>query len=330
MRLAPAAATASMADPQLSAEELARLRSVAVQAAAAGAAVIRAALDQPRTVSYKGELDLVTETDKAAELAALAVLTAAYPDHARLGEEGGVSGSASSPFLWCIDPLDGTTNFAHSYPAFACSVGVALRGVPVAGAVHEFAGGPRAWSERVYSAARGLGASCNGSPLRVSSAAELRRSLLATGFGYDHGDDWEANMLLWRAFTDECQGVRRLGAASVDLCHCALGVLDCYWEYQLKVLLAWMRVSCRHVTPSVPPPQPWDMAAGVVVLLESGGRVTRGDGSPFTVFSRSIVASNGLIHEAVLAKVGPATRSLGDAFASDWHVPAGWTGMDGA
>ena len=124
-----------------------------------------------------------------------------------------------------------------------------MRGVPVAGCVVEFAGGPRAWTRRTYSAALGLGAECNGAPLRPSGATELRRSLLATGFGYDHGAhqhawnltergtlddwrapagaDWEANMGLWRAFTDECQGVRRLGAASVDFCHVALGVLDC-------------------------------------------------------------------------------------------------------
>ncbi len=160
----------------------------------------------------------------------LAVVAAAFPGHAVLGEEGGVSGDVKSDFLWCIDPLDGTTNFTHSYPvrcvyrlhaarlltrigpqSFAVSVAVTRRGVPVAAAVVEFTGGPRAWVTRRYAAASGRGASCNGSPLRLppGANAELRRALLVTGFGYDHGADWEANMLLFKEFTDKCQARHR-------------------------------------------------------------------------------------------------------------------------
>jgi myo-inositol-1(or 4)-monophosphatase len=288
------------------AAELAALRACALRAANAGAAVIELALDLPRNVMYKGALDLVTDTDKAAEKAVEAVLRAEYPGHAILGEEGGVSGDASSPFLWCVDPVDGTTNFAHAYPAFACSVAVTVRGRPVAGCVVEFAGGPRAWTRRTYTAALGQGSECNGAPLRPSGATELRRSLLATGFGYDHGADWEENMGLWRTFTDECQGVRRLGAASVDFCHVALGCLDCYWEYQLK---------------------PWDMAAGALVLTEAGGVVTKGDGSPFSVFSRSVIAcNNATLHAAVLEKVGAATRRIeaSGLKLDDWFMPEGY------
>jgi myo-inositol-1(or 4)-monophosphatase len=245
-------------------------------------------------------------TDKGSEEAVLAVVRAAFPSHAVLGEEGGVSGDVSSEYLWCIDPLDGTTNFTHSYPSFAVSVAVTRAGVPVAAAVVEFTGGPRAWATRRYAAGAGLGAVCNGAPLRISNpATQLRRALLVTGFGYDHGADWLANMGLFQAFTDECQGVRRLGAASVDLCHVALGVLDGYWEYQLK---------------------PWDMAAGALILTEAGGEVTKGDGRPFSVFAKSIVATNGALHAAVLDKVCPATLALaaGGFDLEDWFIPKGY------
>ncbi len=185
------------------------------------------------------------------------------------------------------------------------SVAVTRRGAPVAAAVVEFTGGPRAWATRRFAAGAGRGASCNGAPLRCTATSELRRALLVTGFGYDHGADWLANMGLFQAFTHECQGVRRLGAASVDLCHVALGVLDGYWEYQLK---------------------PWDMAAGALVLTEAGGRVSKGDGAPFSVFAKSVVATNGALHEAVLSKVRPATQALaaGGFDLADWFIPKGY------
>ena len=288
------------------AAELDELRAVAARAADAGAAVVRAALDQPRNVQYKGALDLVTDTDKGSEAAVLQVVRAAFPSHCVLGEEGGVLGDLTSPYLWCVDPLDGTTNFAHGYPSFAVSVGVTRAGVPLAGCVIEFTGGPRAWSERRYTAAQGRGAECNGQPLRVSATGELRRSLLVTGFGYDHGQDWLANLELFKHFTHVCQGVRRLGAASVDLCHVALGVVDGYWEFQLK---------------------PWDMAAGVIVLQEAGGTVTKGDGRPFNVFTKSMIASNTALHQSMLHDIGAATRKLqeGGFDLGDWFVPEGYT-----
>ena len=181
-------------------------------------------------------------------------------------------------------------------------------GRPLAAAVVEFAGGPGHWVERRYSAALGLGAAVDGVPLQPSAATQLRRALLATGFGYDHGADWEANMGLWRHFTDRCQGVRRLGAASVDLAHVGLGILDGYWEFQLK---------------------PWDMAAGALLISEAGGIVTRGDGRPFSVFSRSIaVAATPALHAALLDAVCPATLGLAagpfPAMAEDWFVPDGY------
>lgn len=281
------------------------LLKVAIRAAEAGAAVVSAAVDKPRNIQFKGATDLVTDTDKGSEEAVLAVVKEIYPSHAILGEEGGVTGNQESEYLWCVDPLDGTTNFAHSYPSFAVSVAVTKRGVPLAACVVEFTGGPLAWSQRKFTATAGGGAFCNGAPIHCTATAELRRSLLVTGFGYDHGLDWQANMELFKQFTDVCQGVRRLGAAAVDMCHVSLGLVDGYWEYQLK---------------------PWDMAAGALILKEAGGRVTKGDGSPFTIFSKSVIASNSALHEQILAKVGPATEGIvaGGFQMGDWFVPEGY------
>ncbi|GMP71426.1 hypothetical protein CsSME_00029835 [Camellia sinensis var. sinensis] len=178
------------------------------------------------------------------EVAILEVVTKNFKDHLILGEEGGLIGNSSSDYLWCIDPLDGTTNFAHCYPSFAVSVGVLYKGKPAAGAVVEFVGGPMCWNTRTFSAAAGGGAFCNGQKIQVSHTDKVEQSLLVTGFGYEHDDAWSTNIELFKEFTDVSRGVRRLGAAAVDMCHVALGIVEAYWEYRLK---------------------PWDMAAGVLV-----------------------------------------------------------------
>lgn len=284
---------------------LGELLQVAQIAAEKGAEVVREALDRPRNITFKGATDLVTETDKASEEAILAVLRRHFPRHALLGEEGGVSGDVNSQYLWCVDPLDGTTNFAHSYPSFAVSVGVVRGSTPVAGCVVEFAGGPQAWVTRTFAAHTGSGTTCNGKPVRVSEVSDVRRSLLVTGFGYEHDDAWAANMELFKELTDVCQGVRRLGAAAVDLCHLSMGVVDAYWEYRLK---------------------PWDMAAGIIIAQEAGARVTTMDGRPFSVFERSMLASNGHLHQQMLGYTSPKTTSLVQRGVdlSPWFVPPGY------
>ncbi|KVI03065.1 Inositol monophosphatase [Cynara cardunculus var. scolymus] len=221
------------------------LESVEI-AAKTGAEVVMEAVNKPRNISYKGLTDLVTDTDKMSEAAILSVVRKNFPDHLILGEEGGVIGDSSSDYLWCIDPLDGTTNFAHGYPSFAVSVGVLFRGKPAAAAVVEFVGGAMCWNTRIFSAVAGGGAFCNGQKIHVSQTDKVERSLLVTGFGYEHDDPWATNMNLFKEFTDISRGVRRLGAAAVDMCHVALGIVEAYWEYRLK---------------------PWDMAAGVLVML---------------------------------------------------------------
>eukprot|EP00195_Chlamydomonas_chlamydogama_P007859 CAMPEP_0202892436 /NCGR_PEP_ID=MMETSP1392-20130828/2159_1 /ASSEMBLY_ACC=CAM_ASM_000868 /TAXON_ID=225041 /ORGANISM="Chlamydomonas chlamydogama, Strain SAG 11-48b" /LENGTH=300 /DNA_ID=CAMNT_0049576379 /DNA_START=92 /DNA_END=994 /DNA_ORIENTATION=- len=284
---------------------LPELLAVAKKAAEAGAEVVMGALDKPRNIQFKGATDLVTETDKASEEAVLNVLRSSFPSHAVLGEEGGVSGDTSSEYLWCVDPLDGTTNFTHNYPAFAVSVGVLRRSMPVAGCVVEFTGGPHVWVTRTFAAHRNGGATCNGKPISVSTVKEVNRSLLITGFGYEHDEPWSANMELFKELTDVSQGVRRLGAASIDLCHVAMGIAEAYWEYRLK---------------------PWDVTAGVIILEEAGGRVTTMDGLPYSVFSRSLLATNDALHAPLLEYTEPKTRRLiaQGLDLSPWFIPKGY------
>ncbi|OAY78894.1 phosphatase IMPL1, chloroplastic-like [Ananas comosus] len=267
----------------------AELLGVVEAAARTGAEVVMEAVNKPRNISYKGLTDLVTDTDKMSESAILEVVRKNFKGHLILGEEGGLIGDSLSDYLWCIDPLDGTTNFAHGYPSFAVSVGVLFRGKPAAASVVEFLGGHMCWNTRTFAASSGGGAFCNGQKIHVSQTDQVERSLLVTGFGYEHDDPWTTNMNLFKEFTDISRGVRRLGAAAVDMSHVALGIVEAYWEYRLK---------------------PWDMAAGVLIVEEAGGVVTRMDGGKFTVFDRSVLVSNGAIHEKLLERIGPATEEL--------------------
>ncbi|XP_030470841.2 phosphatase IMPL1, chloroplastic [Syzygium oleosum] len=266
-----------------------QLIEVVETAAKTGAQVVMDAVNKPRNIFYKGLTDLVTETDKMSEAAILDVVRKNFPDHLILGEEGGIIGDSSSGYLWCIDPLDGTTNFTHGYPSFAVSIGVLFRGNPAAAAVVEFVGGPMCWNTRTFSATAGGGAFCNGQKIYSSKTDLVEQSLLVTGFGYEHDDAWATNIELFKEFTDVSRGVRRLGAAAVDMCHVALGIVEAYWEYRLK---------------------PWDMAAGVLIVEEAGGAVTRMDGGKFCVFDRSVLVSNGALHGKLLDRIAPATEKL--------------------
>ncbi|XP_042025218.1 phosphatase IMPL1, chloroplastic-like isoform X1 [Salvia splendens] len=266
-----------------------RLLEVIEIAAKTGAQVIMDAVNKPRNITYKGLTDLVTDTDKMSEAVILNVVKKNFEDHLILGEEGGIIGDSSSDYLWCIDPLDGTTNFAHCYPSFAVSIGVLYKGKPAAASVVEFVGGPKCWNTRTFTAAAGKGAFCNGEKIHVSQTDTVERSLLVTGFGYEHDDPWATNMELFKEFTDVSRGVRRLGAAAVDMSHVALGIVEAYWEYRLK---------------------PWDMAAGVLIVEEAGGTVSCMNGEKFSVFDRSVLVSNGVLHSKLLERIGPATQKL--------------------
>jgi myo-inositol-1(or 4)-monophosphatase len=145
------------------------------------------------------------------------------------------------------------------------------------------------WSTRTVSASSGGGAYCNGQKIHVSKTDKVEQSLLVTGFGYEHDDAWVTNINLFKEYTDISRGVRRLGSAAADMSHVALGITEAYWEYRLK---------------------PWDMAAGVLIVEEAGGMVSRMDGGEFTVFDRSVLVSNGVVHDQLLDRIGPATEDL--------------------
>ena len=247
--------------------------AVAAEAVLRAGALQRARYGEALEVSLKGEIDLVTEVDRACEDLVLATLRGRFPDHDIVTEERHLERTGSS-HVWFVDPLDGTTNFAHGYPFFCCSVGLALDGRAVAGAVYD------PLREELFTAERGDGAFLNGRPLRVSTASALLSSLLVTGFPYDLREDVPAKVRLFNRFVGLARGIRRDGAAALDLSYVAAGRVDAFWEERL---------------------QPWDMMAGTVILEEAGGRVTRFDGSPVGVRADEVLATNGRLHEAMLA-----------------------------
>lgn len=225
---------------------------------------------------YKGDVDLVTEADRASEALIGTRLRAAFPDHGIYGEEG-TRQALDSEFRWYVDPLDGTTNFAHGFPVFCVVLGCEHRhpglapnedGEMVAGVIYD------PLRDEMFSAARGNGATLNGQPLHVSRTKSLQESLIATGFPSQKRHR-SPNVHFYQEFTLRSHGVRRAGSAALDLAYVACGRIDGYWEFQLN---------------------PWDTSAGYLLLEESGGRITHFDGSKFTLDSREILATNGLIH----------------------------------
>jgi myo-inositol-1(or 4)-monophosphatase len=223
-------------------------------------------------VEHKGEIDLVTEVDRACELAILDTLRSRFPDHDIVTEETDLARTGSR-HVWFVDPLDGTTNFAHSYPVFSASVALAIDGEVVAGAVFD------PLRDELFTAERGGGAHLNGRRLQVSKAAELIESLLITGFPYDLHQKLAERLRLFDRMMGLARAVRRDGSAALDLCYVAAGRADGFWEEIL---------------------QPWDMHAGRLMVTEAGGRATRLDGSPLDLGRGGIVATNGRIQEELL------------------------------
>ncbi|MBF2029362.1 MAG: inositol monophosphatase [Oscillatoriales cyanobacterium C42_A2020_001] len=243
---------------------------LATEAAYVAGAVLQDYADNLKQIQEKGRPgDLVTEADKAAEAKILDVLHRFVPDHAILAEESGQIGDRHNPFLWAIDPLDGTTNYAHRYPISAVSIGLMIEGIPQLGVIYD------PFRQELFRAASGLGATCNQHPIQVSATRELEKSLLVTGFAYDRHQTVDNNYAEFCYLTHLTQGVRRSGSASMDLAYVACGRLDGYWERGLS---------------------PWDVTAGVVILQEAGGTVTAYDGSAFDLRSGRILATNGQIH----------------------------------
>jgi len=217
--------------------------------------------------------NLVTEADTQSELLIRSIIAAQFPDDAVLGEEAGQSGK-STGHRWIVDPLDGTTNFAHGYRCFCVSIAYEHEGVVEFGVIYD----PMA--EEEFTARRAQGASCNGSALRVSDQDELRDALLATGFPAHTAGELQSNLYPFADFAMKAQALRRDGSAALDLCYVAAGRFDGFWEPALHA---------------------WDVAAGALIVQEAGGRVTDYGGAPHSLEGAQVVASNGKIHAELLA-----------------------------
>ena len=249
------------------------IKRIALKAAQEGGAILREYFGRVKSVEHKGEIDLVTEADHESEARIVSIIRAAYPAHRILAEETGDSGKASS-FKWIIDPLDGTTNYAHGYPCFCISIAVEHDGQIRYGVIYD------PLREELFTAEKGCGAFLNGHPIKVSTTQALNNSLLCTGFPYNVRQDMDSNLSNFRSFLMKSQAIRRDGSAALDLCYTAAGRFDGFWEQQLR---------------------PWDVAAGSLIVSEAGGSVSTYRGKPFSIYDTEIVASNGIIHEQMLA-----------------------------
>jgi myo-inositol-1(or 4)-monophosphatase len=226
-------------------------------------------------IEYKGDADLVTAADRAAETLIRQRIAEQFPGHDVLGEEQGLNDQGGD-YRWYVDPLDGTTNFAHGYPVFCVSMALEHReqnpGRRIAGVIFD------PTRDELFAAQQGRGAHLNGQPIHVSRASQLKECLLATGFP-SHKRHKNPNIHFYHQITLRTHGVRRAGSAALDLCNVASGRFDGFWEFNLN---------------------PWDTAAGVLIVEEAGGKVSRFDGSEFAIDSRETLASNGLVHDLLL------------------------------
>ena len=231
--------------------------------------LLRENLDKRGEIMFKGTVDLVTHFDRKSQEMIFRRLSAAFPGHGFLAEEG-LSLPGTSDCRWIIDPIDGTTNFAHTFPVFCVSIALEQKGVVVVGVVYD------PMRDELFEAVRGRGAFLNGARVKVSDIPELGKALLATGFPYDVRTSSFNNVREFNAFIVRAQAIRRCGSAALDLCYVACGRFDGFWELKLK---------------------PWDVAAGALIVEEAGGRVSDFEGRTFDPFNQRALASNGRIHE---------------------------------
>jgi myo-inositol-1(or 4)-monophosphatase len=245
--------------------------AIAVGIAREAGALLAELFKRPMEVSYKRPSDLVTEADRRSEALIIERLRAHFPAHAIVAEEGGGQATGSD-YCWYVDPLDGTTNFAHGFPVFCVTLGLAYRGEVVAGVVYD------PTRDELFTVERGAGAYLNDRRLHVSSTANLSECLVATGFP-PFATNHDLNIQFYFCFTQLSHGIRRAGSAALDLCSVAAGRFDGFWELKLN---------------------PWDKAAGSLLVTEAGGRVTDIAGQPFKLLGDDIFASNGLVHGQML------------------------------
>ena len=230
---------------------------------------------QKLKIEYKGDADLVTAADRASEALIREHIGQQFPGHDVMGEEQGLN-DRGAEYRWYVDPLDGTTNFAHGYAVFCVSLAIERRSGTLARRIAAVVYDPT--RAELFTAEQGKGARLNGQPIRVSKVAQLKECLVATGFP-SHKRHKNPNIYFYHQITLRTHGVRRAGSAALDLCNVACGRFDGFWEFNLN---------------------PWDTAAGALIVEEAGGKVSRFDGSPFVLDSRETLASNGLVHDALV------------------------------
>ena len=258
----------------LSSNEMNDLTHVAVQAARLGGAILQDYAKKGFKVHSKGEtINLVTEADLHSEQAIIQSIQQTFPEHQILSEEQGLQDTPKHPLKWIIDPLDGTVNFAHGFPMYNVSIGVEYEGTCVIGVIYD------PTRDELFLGQQERGATLNGTPIHVSTKPTLAEALLVTGFAYDIHTATDNNLKEFCAFTLRAGGMRRTGTAAIDLAYIACGRLDGFWELQL---------------------QPWDTAAGKVLVEEAGGKITNYAGEPYSIYGSTVLATNALIHSEML------------------------------
>jgi len=251
-------------------------------AAIAAGKIIRANRQQPKNIAYKGPIDLVTSVDRQCERKIVGILQENFPGHSILAEEETNVEAPQSQYRWIIDPLDGTTNFAHGYPQFCVSIALEQNREIIIGLVYD------PLRRECFRAIRGQGATLNGQPIQTSSVNDLDKALLATGFPSDHREHADFYLSYFRAFMTRCQGIRRGGSAALDLCYVACGRLDGFWELKLN---------------------PWDTAAGALVVTEAGGKLSGFSGAPFLISGDETLAANIQLHDEMVRVASEVKRS---------------------
>jgi len=254
-------------------EDMNALTDFACKAARIGGTILCNYAQSGFHIQRKNPIDLVTEADLCSEQAIVDAIRERYPTHQVLAEEKGLHAPHPSLYKWIIDPLDGTTNFAHGVPFYNVSIGLEYAGIGVIGVVLD------PTRNELFIGQAGHGATLNDNPIHVSSIANLNEALLVTGFGYDVHTSPDNNLDEFCRFTLRAQGIRRTGSAALDLCYVACGRFDGFWELKLN---------------------PWDTAAGSVILQEAGGHLTNWNGLPFSIYEKQMVASNTLLHDSML------------------------------
>lgn len=247
-------------------------KKVATEAALESGEFIKNSVGKIRKISYKGRINIVTDVDKKAEGIIIKRIRSAFPGHSILSEESGPR-YGRSPFKWIIDPLDGTTNFAHGFPVFSVSIALEENGRLIMGVIYD------PMRNELFFAQRQKGAYLNNRKINVSPNRKLSESLLVTGFAYDIKDAKDNNIRNFEKFLMRAMAIRRMGSAALDFCYVACGRFDGYWELNLN---------------------PWDCAAGALIVQEAGGRVTKLDGSCYSHYDREVLATNSLIHKQMV------------------------------